>query len=159
VIANRIRKSPSKIAHSPGHAGIRFEPTNKTLNINPDGTERVYSDVFPLDFRFDANAVDSHGFIADGAFQVAGVRHVVSTGAAGATLDVKKTTGTQVPSAGNTVLSAALNLNATANTSTTATLSSTAADLLLAAGDRLSLDFTGTLTGLVGAVTIYLRRK
>lgn len=159
MIANRIRKLASKIAHSPGHAGVRFDTTNDQFKINPDGTERVYSDVFSESFLVNASSVDSHCFIADKAYKVVRVRHVVSTGASGATVDIKKCTGTQAPAAGTTVLNAALDLNATANTTTSATLTGTAANLLLAAGDRLSLDFSGTLTGLVGTVTIYLARQ
>lgn len=159
MIANRIRKLASKIAHSPGHAGVRFDVTNDQFKINPDGTERVFQDLFSETFLLVAGSVDTHCFIADRAYKVASVKHIVSVGASGATLDVKKCTGTQAPAAGTTTLNATLDLNATANTTTTAVLSATPANLLLAAGDRLALDFSGTLTGLVGAVTIYLRRQ
>jgi hypothetical protein len=128
------------------------------LEYQDAGTKRVVPKVVMVTVDVNATSVDKHVFIAGDAYQVVAVKHIVSTGAAGATVDVKKCTGTTAPASGTTVVSAALALDATSNTTTTATLSSTAADLLLASGDRLSLDFTGTLTGLVGMVQLYLRR-
>jgi len=61
--------------------------------------------------------------------------------------------------AGATVVeltTAAIDLTATANTVVTPALVATAASLQLAAGDKIGLDFSGTLTGLVGG--LYLDR-
>ena len=51
---------------------------------------------------------------------------------------------------------AAIDLTATANVAQTPTLTATDADRLLAAGDKVGLDYSGTLTGLVGKLTMYL---
>lgn len=54
---------------------------------------------------------------------------------------------------------AGFDLKGTANTVQTGTLTATTADLQLATGDRLSLDFAGTLTDLAGLlVTVSLKR-
>jgi alcohol dehydrogenase YqhD (iron-dependent ADH family) len=101
--------------------------------------------------------VDTTAFIADRAYTVTKVRAVntiAGTGGA-ASVDVKKCTGTQAPASGTTMLTAAFDLTTTANTVTTPTLT-TGAVLTLAAGDRIALDFTGTLTSLVGLIEIFV---
>lgn len=128
------------------------------LQYNADGTKRVVPKVIAVTVLLTASTVPTHIFVADDAYQVTGIRHVVSTGASGATLTVGKTTGTTAPASATIVTTAALDLNATANTSTTATLLGTVATLQLAAGGRLSIFTGGTLTGLVGMVTIFLKR-
>jgi len=81
-------------------------------------------------------------------------------GGAAAAVRVRKCTGTTAPASGSAVHTADFDLTSgvTANTVTTGTLTTTDADRCLVAGDRLALDFGGTLTGLVGVVTISLRK-
>src|SRR6059058_2039095 len=91
------------------------------------------------------------------------VHATASTDAAAVNLQLTKDTGTQAPGAGVDLLTnntaAGFNLKGTANTVQSATLSATTADLTLAAGDRLSIDFAGTLTALAGVVlTVWLKR-
>jgi hypothetical protein len=90
--------------------------------------------------------------------------HAVASNDAGAVnLQFTKDTGTQAPGAGVDLLTnntaAGFNLKGTANTPQLATLTATAADLTLAAWDRLSIDFAGTIATLAGVVaTAWLKR-
>ncbi len=70
------------------------------------------------------------------------------------TLDVTKDTGTTAPGAGSSILTAALSAKTAANTVNSPALSATVARLKLAAGDRLSLKTTGTLTALASVVVV-----
>lgn len=113
-----------------------------------------------------ASMVDSNCFYADKPWEVIGVEEVhatAGTDVGAVTLDVKKCTGTQAPSAGATVLGTTFDMKGTINTVVKKTLgngglTTTAASRFLAAGDRLALDFTGTVTALAGVqVMITLR--
>lgn len=107
-----------------------------------------------------ASVVDQTVFTADRAYELVGVEevHTVAGNDAGAvTLDVKKCTGTQDPSAGTTMLASTFNLKSTANTVVSATLSATTANRKLADGNRVAFDITGTPTSYAGgAVTLVL---
>jgi hypothetical protein len=83
-------------------------------------------------------------------------RHSVVGGAA-ATAIVKKVTGSQAPGAGTDMMSAAFDLTATVNVEQNGALAA-AATLRLAPGDCLGITLAGTLTGLVGIVTVLLQR-
>jgi hypothetical protein len=106
-------------------------------------------------------------FVATRAFTVTGVRevHAAAGNDAGAVnLQVTKDTGTNAPGAGTDLLTdnsgAGFNLKGTANTVQNGTLTGTAGALDLAAGDRLAVDFAGTLTTLAGVVvTVSLTPK
>lgn len=128
------------------------------LALNVDGVNDIHPTRESLTFLVTATSVDSVVFVAPQRMQLVGIRHVVSTGAAAATLVVRKCTGTTAPAAGDAMHSGSLDLNATANTSTTTAVTTTVANAQLAAGDRIAFDFSGTLTGLVGAVTLEIRR-
>lgn len=93
-------------------------------------------------------------FIADQAYTVTAISYVNKTAGtvAGATATVTKDTGTTVPGAGTSLQSAAFTCLAVANTVANATLTATTSALTLAAGDRLSVLFAGTLTTLAGVV-------
>lgn len=104
--------------------------------------------------------VDQTFLVANSAYQVTGVRFVSAVAeSTAATLlaQVTKDTGTDAPGAGTDLLTnntnTGFNCKATANTVQVGTLTATAASLVLAAGDRLSVDFTASATELVG-VTI-----
>ena len=109
-----------------------------------------------------ATSVDKYVFIADSGYKVTSVREVHSTaGGAAAAVRPRKITDTSPPGA---VASATvkeltlvtIDLTATVGVVTTPALSGTPADLILAAGDKIALDFNGTLTGLVGTLQIML---
>jgi len=100
---------------------------------------------------------DAFIYTATRAVKVMGVSqvHMVAGSDGGAvTLQLKKCTGTQAPSAGTALLTnntnAGFDLKATANTVQNGTLVASSASLTLAAGDRLALDLTGTPTAVAG---------
>lgn len=122
------------------------------------------TDVDRVVIRHTANAasVDDWVFVADRAYTVVSIKevHSVAGGDGGAvTADVRKVTAVAAPgaAAGSTVkelLATAFDLKSTANTTVTGTLTATAADLDLAAGDKIGINFVGTLTALAGGVVI-----
>lgn len=149
----------------PGHAAIGVDTDTEELQYRAPGSTAVVR-IVPLVNVVTvvlngatAGLVDGPFFIADAAYKVVKAQEVHSTAGAGSsTLDIKKTTGTTAPASGTTILASVFALDSTVNTVVNKTLSSTVADITLAAGDRLNFDFTGTVTALVGAVSITLRR-
>lgn len=123
-----------------------------------------------LEVSFHAGAaallVDQSFFIANRAYQVVAVKEVHTTAettAATLRAQVTKDTGTAAPGAGADLLTnntnAGFDLKATANTVQSGTLTATAADLQLAAGDRLSADFSAAATEGAGVtITVSLKR-
>ncbi len=98
-----------------------------------------------------ASCIDSSMFVATRKYQVVAARFVHGTAAgASANVEIEKLTGTTAAGSGTNILTnnsnAGFDTNATANTVQTATFTSTLANLRLAAGDRLAVDFTGTNT-------------
>jgi hypothetical protein len=85
-------------------------------------------------------------FVADRKYKVIQVQEVHGTASSSGTVTVEKLTGTQAKGAGNAILSSTISTAGAANTVNTGTLTATAADLILAAGDRLGLVNGGTLT-------------
>jgi hypothetical protein len=133
-----------------------------------DGIDYDGSDII-LTVLIDANSVDRQIFVAPYACRVVSVREIHSVvGGAAAAVRPRKITDTAAPgaAAGATVkelTTAGIDLTATINTTQVATLTTIAAnlpdsDIYLAAGDKIALDFSGTLTGLVGVVTLHLKR-
>lgn len=106
-----------------------------------------------------AASVDNWAFIAPRACKIVSIKEVHSVvGGSSAAVSPRKVTDVSAPgaAAGATVkelCTAGFDLTATANTVVTGTLSATASDYAFAAGDKLGLDFSGTLTGLVGHIT------
>jgi hypothetical protein len=123
----------------------------------------------PITIRTDllAASVDTWMFVADRAYEVTYIGEVHSVvGSTSAAVQPRKVTAvaTDAPgaAAGSTVkelTTAAIDLTATINVVQAPALTATAADLLLAAGDKIGLNFTGTLTGLVGTLTIILEPR
>lgn len=110
--------------------------------------------------------VDQSCFVATQAYQITAIRfvHAVAETTAGSLdIQVTKDTSTNAPGAGTDLLTnnsnAGFDGRATANTVQTGTLTATTANLQLAAGDRISLDFEAAATELVGVtITIVLKR-
>lgn len=125
-------------------------------------------DTITVSYSMLANAslADQAFFVADRAYDVVAVRQIHSvagTDGSAVNLQVTKDTSTAAPGAGTDLLTnntnAGFNLKGTANTVQAGTLTATAASKRMAAGDRLSVDFAGTLTTLAGVVvTVVLRR-
>lgn len=144
--------------------------TSKTLAVTTADKLTVGGVIVPQAIEVIVNCVangdcvDQAFFTATRAYQVSAIKEVHATpgnDAGAVNLQVTKDTSTDAPGAGTDLLTnntnAGFNLKGTANTVQSGTLSATAADLQLAAGDRLSLDFAGTLTTLAGVqVTVTL---
>lgn len=106
-------------------------------------------------------------FIADDDYELLRVDEIhetLGTDGSAVTVDVVKCTGTQAAGSGTTMLASTFNLKATVNTVVSKTLSgggltTTAGNRRLAAGNRLALNFAGTMTAVTGVcVTAWLRR-
>lgn len=82
------------------------------------------------------------------------------TGSGTVTLTVKRCQGTEAATAGDDLLGdTKVNLKGDNNTLQSPALTGTSANLVLAAGDRLSVDTSGTLTSVAGVtVTVLLKR-
>jgi len=115
-------------------------------------------------FQLAADMVDRNFFIADRAMKVKSIEYVATTPESAGTLTmiVRRCQGTEAPSAGDALITAANMVGAAlvAQTVYTATLTATTAHLELADGDRLAIDFTddtaGELAGLVVTVVLAL---
>jgi len=106
-----------------------------------------------------ASLADQVFFIANRAYEVTDIREIHATaGSDGSAVNMQvvKDTSTNAPGAGTDLLTnntnAGFDMKSTANTVQVGTLTSTLASLRLAAGDRLAVDFAGTLTALAGVV-------
>lgn len=96
-------------------------------------------------------------FIADDSYQIVGVQAVFNVqGGSGATVTVEVCTGTQAPGAGTAQLTGAISLQGTANTVAAGTL--IASPTTIASGNRVGIVMAGTLTGLVGNITVAIKR-
>lgn len=156
--------------------------TNINLDINPKGTGvvdigaaddlTVGGVIVPqaLEVSFHAQPatemVDQSFFVATRAYQVTAisfVHAVAETTAATLAVQVTKDVSTNAPGAGTDLLTNNTNTGfdakATANTVQAGTLTGTVASLQLAAGNRLSVDFSAAATELVGVtITVSLIR-
>lgn len=119
---------------------------------------------FQVTFGLAANAslADQAFFVAPAPCEVLDIQEVHSTAgtdAGAVSLQVTKDVSTDAPGAGTDLLtSVGFNMKGTANTVQEGTLVSSKASLAMKRGDRLSVDFAGTLTALAGVVvTVTLR--
>lgn len=130
-----------------------------------DNAVRAIPQSFVVTHHVVAASLDTHIFVAPFPCEVVSVREIHSVaGSDGSAvaLDVKKCTGTDAPSAGTTVLSSTFDLKSTANTLVSKTaasgLSATLSVRKLDTGNTLALDYTGTLTAVVGVVQIEIKQ-
>lgn len=110
-----------------------------------------------------AASVDCWAYVAREPCRVLGFSEVHSVvGSTSAAVRPRKVTGVAAPGAAASAtvveLSASIDLTAAVNTVVTPALVTTEGVPLLAAGDKIGLDFSGTLTGLVGTLTIHLQK-
>ena len=154
-----IQISTSTPTNMPPSGVLSVWATSAGLQTSPDGGTTVTpaGGAVVVQIPFVGNQAANAVFIANRAYTVTAVRAVntVINGAAG-TVDIRKCTGTQAPSAGATVLNAAFDLTTTANTVTTVALTATTANLSLAAGDRLATVPSGTLSADVAFLEVFL---
>ncbi|MFV3416133.1 hypothetical protein ACNFH8_28105 [Pseudomonas sp. NY15436] len=112
----------------------------------------------PVTLNYTASTVDCTMFVADRAYTVKAIRgrvDVAGTGGACTAVIRKAPSGTAITS-GTALHTGSFNLVGTANAQQAMTLSTTASDLLLAAGDAIAFDLTGTPTSAVGAISVFL---
>lgn len=103
-----------------------------------------------------AASVDVPVFIANRRYRVVSIEEIHSVvGGASAAVRVRKASGTTAPASGTALHAADIDLTATVNTTVSPAV--TAADAVVKDGERIVLDFGGTLTGLAGCITIVLR--
>ena len=110
-----------------------------------------------LTVQINASSVDTNIFVADDAWIVTSIEEVhtvAGTDGSAVTLMIDKCTTTDAPGSGTDMIQSTLDLKGTANTVQTGTLSATPADYTLADGDRIAIDFGGTLTTLAGGVVV-----
>ena len=110
-----------------------------------------------------SSVADVQFFTAPVKCQVVGIREVhetAGTDGGAVTGTIRRCQGTEAATAGDDLLGTTkINFKGTALTEQTPALTSTTASLTLDAGDRLSLDVTGTTTALAGViVTVLLKR-
>jgi hypothetical protein len=142
------------------------EGTAASCDFNPLLTDANDRHTVSMHAQAATAMVDQSFFLADRAYQVVGINFVhavAETTAATLLCQVTKDTGTNAPGAGTDLLTNNTNTGfdckATANTVQNGTLTATAASLVLAAGDRLSVDFSAAATELVGVtITVILKR-
>lgn len=113
-------------------------------------------------YTFSANAgiADQPFFIANQPYVVKKIVQIHATAGtvAGCTCVVKKVPSATTVANGTALQSSTFALDGTANTLQTATLATNSGTLTLAAGDRLAVDFTGTLTTLAGVcITVFMQ--
>ena len=107
--------------------------------------------------RADAEeAVDANAWICPDLgckYQLLSVEEVHSVvGGAAAAVMPEKATGTTAPASGTDLLTAALDLTASVETVRNGTLTATESARVFAPGDRIVLDFSGTVAGLAGCI-------
>lgn len=103
-----------------------------------------------------ATPADGPLFTAPRACRLLGVKVRILGTAASATGMLEKAPSGTAAASGTDLLAATFAFDATTNTVLTPGLTTTAADLNLAAGDSIVLDVTGTLTWATGCITLEL---
>lgn len=127
--------------------GVRYSSSGDILSH--------YNDRYIVAVPLTASAVDTLAYIATRRVRVTAIKEAHSVvGSSGAAVVVKKCTGTTAPASGTAVHTGSMDLTATINTVVSPTLATNIATLTLNEGDRLALDFSGTLTNLVGVLVI-----
>jgi hypothetical protein len=105
-----------------------------------------------------ADSIDQSCFIADRDYVIVKITEVHTTAESAGTLTLipRRQQGTEAAASGDALATAIdmVGAGAVAQTVKTATLTTTVADLLLDAGDRLGLDFTDDVAGELAGVTV-----
>ena len=117
-----------------------------------------------FEFSFvDASPADKAVFIAPFDLTIKAIDYVHSTAGTDpgtVTLNLERLQGTEAPGGnGDALLATAFNCKGTINTVQNGALTATTANLTLSKGDRLGLNYTGTLTALAGVVVSVLYQK
>jgi len=103
-----------------------------------------------------ADQLDQSCFIADRIYTVVAIDEVHTIAESGGTLTImpRKQEATEAPASGQALLSAGFNGVGTAETVLNGALTSTGADLIMAVGDRLGLDYVTDVAGELAGVVV-----
>lgn len=127
------------------------------LQVAPDPKKPVQ--IVSLYIGANGDFRDTLSYMSDGRYMLAQVQEVhavAGTDAGAVNVMLEKWSGPTSPYTQVNMLASAINLKAAANTVQTATLTSTIIDRVLEDGDRIEVDFTGTLTSLAGMVITFV---
>lgn len=130
-------------------------------NLNTMLTELFTDVVITVPISLHASKVTYNLFVARRGYTITSIDYTPDTAQGGAlTATVVKAITTAAPASGTTPMhiAAAINLNGTANTVQPITVTTTAADLVLASGNRIGLVLSGAMTTGSGIVTIRMSR-
>lgn len=144
-----------------------FEASIKSLiatlvsSINSMMTELYADTIITVPINLHASKTIHNLFVARQGYRVTSIDYTpdVVQGSA-ITATVVKAVGTATPASATTPMHAAgtINTNTTVHTVQSMTLTATAADLVLAAGNRIALVLSGALTAGSGVVTIRMTK-
>ena len=123
-----------------------------------DGSDRRFFAPMYIRQQLLATSVDQFIWTCiEGVWQVIGGRSAITvSGGSSAIVQVHHCAGAVAPSSGTNQFTGAFDLEETAPNVQTGTLITAPNDFI--PGDSLGLDFNGTLTGLVGNITVLLKR-
>ena len=137
----------------PGAATGTGTPGEVQINFSNAG-------FIPVSFNYLSTSIDTSFFVASRAYRVKSIIlrvETVGTNGLAVTANIKKAaSGTAINAGGAVSLAAPFDLKAGANTNQTGVLSAAPADLEIAAGTAIGIDFTGVLTAASGTVTVTL---
>lgn len=131
---------------------------NADSSLGIEGTAGGDGGFLPVTLNYIATTVDCTFFTADRPYVVKAIRgrvDVAGTGGA-CTATIRKVPSGTALTSGTALHTGSFNLVGTAAAQQALTLSTTASDLLLAAGDSLCYDLTGTATSAVGNLSVHL---
>lgn len=127
--------------------------------IDVDGYDKTNAGFVFESVSWLASSVDQTFFVATRRMIVRSIAarvEVAGTDGGAVTAVIRKVPSGTAITSGTALHTGSINLKGTAATVQTLTKSATPSDLVLAAGDSLAIDFTGTLTSATGAVTVHL---
>jgi hypothetical protein len=131
---------------------------NADSSLGIEGAAGGDGGFLPVTLNYIATTVDCTFFTADRPYVVKAIRgrvDVAGTGGA-CTATIRKVPSGTALTSGTALHTGSFNLVGTAAAQQALTLSATASDLLLAAGDSLCYDLTGTATSAVGNLSVHL---
>ena len=132
---------------------------NADASIGIQGSDLDDGAFLSINIEYNASSVDKVAFVATRRYivkAITGRPTVAGTDGGAVTAVIKKAASATAITSGTALHSSTYNLKGTADTIQALTLSTTASDLLLAVGDALSYDLTGTATSAVGSITVHL---
>ncbi len=134
-------------------------PSRYTRRADGTTSSIIQDNIVNVSLGTATQAIDQIAFRAPYPMQFVGVAVTYTTASTSGTLNVEKCPVGTAAGSGTDLLSSTIDLSATAGVTYTGTLITTVSSLQLAAGDRLALDFGGTVTNLVNCqINLILKR-